>query len=91
MTTQEAGRKGGKRRAKNLSAEALTEIGRKGAKVRWQNRGKKAVASERKSADRHALFGAPVGESRRLTRRHKVWTRRTRRNIGSNYTKPKNR
>lgn len=29
------GQKGGKKRAENLSAEALREIGRAGAKARW--------------------------------------------------------
>ncbi len=37
------GRKGGKRRAANLTEEQLSEIGKKGANARW---GKKAEGEE---------------------------------------------
>jgi general stress protein YciG len=33
------GRKGGKSRAKNLTADQLREIGRKGAEARWKKSG----------------------------------------------------
>ena len=43
IDTAVIGRKGGKARAENLSAEELRDIGRKGAEARW---GKKAVAKK---------------------------------------------
>lgn len=35
IDTAEMGRKGGQKRAANLTAEQLSEIGRKGAEARW--------------------------------------------------------
>lgn len=37
---RKGGKKGGKARAANLSAEQLTEIGRKGAAARWARLGR---------------------------------------------------
>lgn len=38
LTASEMGRKGGKRRAKNLTTEQLSAIGKKGAAHRWNKR-----------------------------------------------------
>jgi hypothetical protein len=41
LTIREAGAKGGKARAKNLTAEQLRAIGRKGAAKRWGSKPRK--------------------------------------------------
>ena len=46
IDTTEIGRKGGQERAKNLTAEQLSEIGRKGAEARWGS--KKKAAGKKK-------------------------------------------
>jgi general stress protein YciG len=47
IDTAEIGRKGGQKRAENLTAQELSEIGRKGAEARWGPK-KKAAAKRGK-------------------------------------------
>jgi general stress protein YciG len=55
VDTAEIGRKGGKKRAENLSAEELREIGRKGAEARWGKAKKKSGAGKKKAAVKKAV------------------------------------